>query len=302
MNSSIQIRSLSKRYGSILALDDVSLDVEGPIVMGILGPNGAGKSTLMKLITGILRPTSGSVKINGKNVTDDPRNVLMDVGSLIEQPGFYPYLTGYESLKFVCKIRGLSSRECEEEIERVGRITSSTPYLNRKTGNYSKGMNQRVGIAAAMICDPKILVLDEPTNGLDPKGMKEVREIIKKISRDGEHIVLISTHLLSEAREVCNRVTIINQGHLAYDSTDLNEGGNTITVRFDGEFRQAVLDHPSILQYRTESDRLIVQKSPGATNYDVVRYLVQSGLKVSEVSSYDDLEDRYVRIVSESGN
>lgn len=293
---SISIRKLSKKYGNLQALDGITLNVEEPMVLGILGPNGAGKTTMLKLITGILRPTSGEVLVNGKSVKDDPRNVLMDVGSLIEQPEFYPYLTGYESLRFVCRIRGKSTRECAAEIERVSEITSIGGYLNRKTGDYSRGMKQRLGIAAALICDPKILVLDEPTTGLDPKGMKEIREIIRKISFDEKHIVILSTHLLNEAREVCDRVTIVNNGKLAYDSTELRNN-STLSIKITGDFKGKKINDPSISEYRTEGDRLVIRKSEGYQNHSVIKYLVDSGFQVEEVYTYDNLENEYIRIV-----
>lgn len=297
---SVEIKSLTKHYGSLVALDSISIDIEGPMVLGILGPNGAGKTTMLKLITGILRPTSGEVLVNGRSVRDEPKKVLMDVGSLIEQPEFYPYLTGYESLRFVCRIRGMAADKCDDEIARVSKLTSTTKYLHRRTGNYSRGMKQRLGIAAALICDPKILVLDEPTTGLDPKGMKEIREIIRKISFDGEHIVMLSTHLLNEAREVCDRVTIINNGKLSYDSSDLKDS-KTITVKLTGDFRSLGMNDPSISEYRSEGDRLIIRKMDGYQNHDVIRYLIESGFQVQEVYAYDNLENRYVSIV-ESGS
>lgn len=297
---SISIQSISKNFGSLKALDGVSLDVDEPMVIGILGPNGAGKTTLLKLLTGIMRPSSGKVLVNGKSVIQDPRNVLKDVGSLIEQPEFYPYLTGFESLRFVCKIRGMSSGECESEIKRVAEMTSITTYLERRTGDYSRGMKQRLGLAAALVCDPQILVLDEPTTGLDPKGMKEIREIIRKISREGNHIVILSTHLLSEAREVCDRVTIINQGKLVYDSRDIRDSG-TLMVRVSEIPGKSVINHPSIVEYRTEGNSLIIKKADGSPNHAVVAYLVRNGWKVDEVSGYDDLEDKYISIVGRSG-
>ena len=297
---SISISSVSKRFGSLKALDDVSLDIDEPMVMGILGPNGAGKTTLLKLITGIMRPSSGKILINGRSVANDPKNVLKDVGSLIEQPEFCPYLTGYESLRFVCRIRGMDSSDCEDEIRRVAEMTSIKGYLHRRTGNYSRGMKQRLGIAAAMACDPEILVLDEPTTGLDPKGMKEIRDIISKISREERHIVILSTHLLNEARDVCDRVTIINGGKLAYDSRAVRRS-DIITVRVSKVPENMVINSPFVQEYRTEGGRLIIRKSTGTENHSVVKYLVESGWNVDGVASYDDLEDKYIGIVGKGG-
>lgn len=296
---SISIRSVSKFFGPIKALDGVSMEVDTPLVLGLLGPNGAGKSTLLKLLTGVLRPTSGKVLINGTDVQLNQKKVLSEVGTLLETPQFYPYLTGYESLRFVCLLRGFSKKQCEQEIDRVARLTGSRSYLSRKTGNYSSGMKQRLGIASALLCKPRILVLDEPTSGLDPRGMKEVREIIRNISKEGEHIVILSTHLLSEAREICDKVAIIDQGKLVYES-DRIENENSVTVRLLGDLGSKVLDSPIIEEYRTEWGLLVIKKSPGSKNHDLIKYLMSIGLEVEEISAYNDLEDRYIRIVGDS--
>ncbi len=296
---SISIRNLSKNFGPVQALKDVSLEIDEPMVMGILGPNGAGKTTLLKLATGIMRPSSGKVLINGRNVIGDQKNVLKDVGSLIESPEFYPYLTGYETLRFVCRIRGMSSADCDNEISRVASMTSTKSYLDRRTGNYSRGMKQRLGLAAALVSDPQILVLDEPTTGLDPSGMKQIREIIKEISGEEKHIVILSTHLLNEAREVCDRVTIINNGILAYDSREIGRS-DVIVARIMNRVRDRAINTPYIMEYRTEGDRLVIKKAPGAKNHEIVRYLVDSGWEIDEVTNYDNLEEKYIEIVGDS--
>lgn len=297
--ASVSIRSVSKSFGSLRALDQITIEVDRPKVIGLLGPNGAGKTTLLKLMTGVLHPTSGKVLINGSEVQYNQKKVLSEVGCLLETPEFYPYLTGYESLRFVCRLRGYSKAECEEEVHRVAELTGSTGYLDRKTGQYSSGMKQRLAIASALLCKPEILVLDEPTSGLDPKGMKEVREIIRKLSRDNSHIIILSTHLLNEAQEICDEVAIINKGKLAYQSDKVRDE-STVLVRTSGELGSKVLDSKHIEEYRTEGGKLVIRKTSGTENHDIIRYLNGVGLEVEEITTYSDLEDRYIQIVGKS--
>ncbi|HKJ96312.1 MAG TPA: ABC transporter ATP-binding protein, partial [Thermoplasmataceae archaeon] len=193
MNHDIKVSHLTKKFGNVTAIDNVSIDVNDASCVGLLGPNGAGKSTMMKAITNILKPTSGRIEIGGVHVSSNPKKALKEVGSLVEYPKFYPYLTGLESLYFVCRIKGMKRKECQDEIERVAKLTGVSGYLDKKTGSYSRGMNQRVALSSALLCNPRVLILDEPTFGLDPKGMKEMRQLLKKINGEKESIILLSS-------------------------------------------------------------------------------------------------------------
>lgn len=297
----IELRSLTKRYGNLAAVNNVSLEMKEPGCIGILGPNGAGKTTLMKLMTNISRPDNGTVKINGINVVDEPRKALIGVGSLVEQPEFYTYISGLETLKFVCRVKGMSSRDCEEEIERVIKITEMGSYIHRKTGEFSRGMKQRLGLAVSLLCDPEILILDEPTFGLDPKGMKDIRDLIRRITHDGERLVLLSTHLIYEVRELCNRVIIMNVGATVYDSK-FEDDGKWLMVNLKTVPSNIVLDPRKVIDYRIEGNDIIMKKNPQIENHQILDDLFNMGLKINSAKDYDNLENTYVTIVGRSHN
>jgi len=204
----IQTSGLTKRYKNVVAVDDLSMEIRRGRVYGLLGPNGSGKTTTMGLLLGLLKPTSGTFKLFGS--ADGHEESLQRVGAIIETPSFYPYLSGFQNLRYFQMISGVKS---EEElhilIDRVG-LTGRGDDLFR---TYSSGMKQRLGIAYALLGDPAIVFLDEPTNGLDPEGMIEVRELIKSLG-DGKRTVLLSSHLLYEVEQVCDSVTIIAKGRL----------------------------------------------------------------------------------------
>lgn len=296
MKHTIRIKGLTKKFGSVTALDNVTLDIAESSCVGLLGPNGAGKSTMMKTLTNIVRPTSGKVEIDGINVYANPRRALKDVGSLVEYPKFYPYLTGLESLMFVCRIKGLKKRECLDEIERVAALTGVERYLDKKTGAYSRGMNQRVALSAAMLCNPGILILDEPTFGLDPKGMKDMRELLRRINSEGETIILLSSHLIYEINEVCDRVVIVNGGKIAFDSEKPeSESWMTLTPVAMPPDLGAIT--PFTSEYRVEGKRIVLRKNPGLTNSAVLKGVLEAGLEVESFGEYDTLENIYLSIV-----
>ena len=204
----IQTDGLTKRYKNVVAVDDLSLEIRQGRVYGLLGPNGSGKTTTMGLLLGLLTPTSGTFRLFGS--THGHEESLRRVGAIIESPSFYPYLSGFQNLRYFQMISGgRSEEELEILIDRVG-LAGRGDDLFR---TYSSGMKQRLGIAYALLGDPDIVFLDEPTNGLDPEGMIEVRELIKSLG-DGNRTVLLSSHLLHEVEQVCDSVTIISKGRL----------------------------------------------------------------------------------------
>lgn len=207
--AALTIRGLSKRYGPRSALDGVDLTVEAGEVYGLLGPNGAGKTTLMKALLGLQRPTSGSIEIFGKPVG---RESLADVGALIEVPGLWPTLTGDETLKVHTRLRCVP----EEWIEPALRLVKMTEARGRRVSSYSLGMRWRLGIAVALLARPRLIVLDEPTNGLDPVGIREMRGIIRSLADEGV-AVLIASHQLAEVAQVCDRVQVLCDGRTRYE-------------------------------------------------------------------------------------
>ncbi|MFG2141126.1 ABC transporter ATP-binding protein [Streptomyces sp. NPDC048650] len=209
MPTALTIRDLHKHYGTHRALDGVDLTVQVGEVYGLLGPNGAGKTTLMKALLGLQRPTSGSIEIFDRPVG---RESLADVGALIEVPGLWPTLTADETLKVHAKLRGVP----QEWIEPALRLVKMTEARSRKVGAYSLGMRWRLGIAVALLAKPRLIVLDEPTNGLDPVGIREMRGIIRSLAGEGV-AVLIASHQLAEVAQVCDRVQVLVAGRTRFE-------------------------------------------------------------------------------------
>lgn len=291
----VKLEGVSKKFGQLYALKDVDIDIDGPGCIGILGPNGAGKTTMLKILTNIVKPSAGNALINGISVSEYPARALSTVGALVEQPEFYPYLTAREILSFVIKIKQVKRKE-EDEIRRVSELTSITSYLDRKAGQFSRGMKQRLGLAVALVGDPDILILDEPTFGLDPSGMKSVREIIRELNASKEIIILLSTHLIHEAQEVCDRIVIINQGTVGYDTTN-NISGN---IRIEFEAKPDGIDFPDHLAKNITRDgnSIYLKKNDGTENSEIIRFCQENGLKIKWVTPYNDLEDTYVSITN----
>src|SRR5205807_1188021 len=209
----VETHSLTKRYGSgVLAVDSVDMSVRRGEVYGFLGPNGAGKTTTLRMLLGLIKPTAGTATVAG-HAPGDPAG-LARIGSLIESPGFYPYLSGRENLRVVADLASVSQKRVDEVLD----IVELSSRAGRKFGTYSTGMKQRLGVAAALLKDPDLLILDEPTNGLDPQGMAEMRKLIKDISHS-DRTVLISSHLLGEVEQICDRVGVISNGRLVTQST-----------------------------------------------------------------------------------
>ena len=216
----IEIEKLSKRYRDLVAVNDISFNVAKGEIVGFLGPNGAGKSTTMKIITGFLPASGGTVKVAGVDVFEDPMTVRKSIGYLPEIPPVYPELTVSEYLRFVAKLKKIPKADLQSEIDRVIERLSLEDVHRRLIRNLSKGYQQRTGFAQALLGNPPVLILDEPTVGLDPRQIGEVRELIKELS--GAHTVILSTHILQEVVATCERVVIINRGQIVADNTLAN--------------------------------------------------------------------------------
>ncbi len=205
-------------YGSFTALSNLNLKIEGAKCVGFLGPNGAGKTTTLKLFTDLIRPSSGEALINGSNVHTQKKKALAAVGTLIETPEIYPSLTPREALMMIAETRGVPRGERSKRIEEVLAEVRMTEWLDKRVGKFSKGMKQRICVASAILSDPTIVLLDEPTMGLDPRGMSEVRDIVKSL-KSKDRLVFMSSHILSEVSDVCDEVAMIDHGKLlVYDT------------------------------------------------------------------------------------
>ena len=216
----IEIRNLVKYYGDILAVDNVTFNVQQGEILGFLGPNGAGKTTTMNILTGFLSATSGPVTINGHDILENPYEAKKCIGYLPENPPLYLDMTVIEYLKFVADLKGVAKDVRIRQLAEIMKLTRITDVANRLIKNLSKGYRQRVGIAQALIGNPEVLVLDEPTVGLDPKQIIEIRNLIKELGK--RHTVILSSHILPEVQAVCERVVIINKGAIA--AVDTPEG------------------------------------------------------------------------------
>ncbi|RNB77481.1 ABC transporter ATP-binding protein [Brevibacillus panacihumi] len=215
MNQIVSTRNLSKRYGNVFSVNEVNLSVCEGDIYGFLGPNGAGKTTTLKMLLGLVRPTGGKVKIFGKELEANRRYILQNIGSLIESPSNYEHLTGLENMRVVQRLRDVPDKNVTEALKMV-RLEKQK---DKKVAQYSLGMKQRLGIAMAMLSFPKLLILDEPTNGLDPAGIGEMRELIKSLPQRYGMTILLSSHLLSEIEQMATSVGIIHNGTMLFQGS-----------------------------------------------------------------------------------
>ena len=245
----IEITNLVKRYGDIKAVNGISFTVNDGEVLGFLGPNGAGKSTTMNIITGYLSSTSGSVKVNGHDILEEPDLAKKCIGYLPEMPPLYFDMTVLEYLNFICDLKKVPKNERKEQLASILSMVKIVDMADRLIGNLSKGYKQRVGIAQALVGNPDILILDEPTVGLDPNQILEIRKLIRKLAQ--KHTVILSSHILSEVQAVCDRVVIINKGKVAAIDTitDLStklSGSTKLSLSFKGPEKDVVNNLRSI--------------------------------------------------------
>lgn len=300
MSEMLRIRELTKRFGALTAVDNISLAVDRGEVLGFLGPNGAGKSTTMKMVTGFLPPTSGTAEVCGFDVTRDPIEVKRRVGYLPEGAPLYEDMTPLAFLNFVSEVRGTAAAERARAIERAAGLINIADVMHQPIGTLSKGYKRRVGLAQAIIHDPEVLILDEPTDGLDPNQKHEVRELIAKMAED--KAIVISTHLLEEVEAVCTRAVIISRGSIVTDGTPeallaRSHYHNAVTVRTgiaDAEAVAAALqtveqiDRIEAGERDAQSAKLVAVPANGA----VILPLVTQALHANELSVYEISAER----------
>ena len=256
----IKISHLVKNYGNFCAVDDISFEVAKGEVVGFLGPNGAGKSTTMNMVTGYLSSTSGTVTIGGVDILDDPLNAKRLIGYLPEQPPLYPDMTVAEYLSFAYDLKGCTFNR-EKHIGEICDVVKITDVKNRLIKNLSKGYKQRVGIAQALVGNPPVIIFDEPTIGLDPKQIIEIRNLIRSLGKN--HTVILSTHILSEVQSVCDRIVIINEGKIIADEkteniTQVVEDHRRYAVKIAGPQREvaaALRAIPGVLSVEVTGER-----------------------------------------------
>ena len=309
----IKAENLVKRYGSNYALNDVSFEIGEGEIVGLLGPNGAGKSTAMNILTGYLSSTSGSAYVNGINILDDPIEAKKHIGFLPEQPPVYPDMTVLEYLSFVYELKG-TKLDRDAHIDEILSVVKLTDVKDRLIKNLSKGYKQRVGIAQALIGDPKVVIFDEPTVGLDPKQILEVRNLIRNLGK--RHTVILSTHILAEVQAVCERVIIINKGKIIADErtedlTKTIEDGYHYEVRICAPSGQVLPALKRISGVRgaeftgAKDQEANVYLVESAGNTDVRRAIfnvcVQNGwVMLGLAPTGTDLESIFIRLVDRS--
>lgn len=211
----ILTKNLSKKYKKTMSVDGVNLSVNKGEIFGFLGPNGAGKTTTIRMLLGLIKPTKGEIELFGQDFTKNRTKILQRIGSLVESPSYYGNLTGFENLEAVRRLRGLSQKRVTQVLE----VVRLNKVANRLVKEYSLGMKQRLGIAAALLSEPELLILDEPTNGLDPAGIQEIRELIKELPHQNGMTVLVSSHLLSEIDQMATQVGIITEGKMIFQDS-----------------------------------------------------------------------------------
>ena len=311
---SITAENLTKHYGSFTALSNLNLNIEGSKCVGFLGPNGAGKTTTLKIFTDMIRASEGRALINGIDVHLNKKKALGSVGALIESPEIYPALTPREALSMVAEIRGLPHAEARKKIEETVAEVKMNEWLDKKVGKFSKGMKQRINIAAALLSDPEVILLDEPTTGLDPRGQAEVRDIVKDLKKKNR-LVFMSSHLLNEVQEICDEVAMIDHGKLiVYDrlsnvtkrfSTD---GENVVEVELSRDIDEqslkmniASLANVSSVE-RLDSKKVRVHFSGGIQNQEkLLSDLV--AMKIGMISfrpSASALEETYLSLIKDT--
>ena len=299
----LEIKDVYKSLGKMEIIKGISLSVAGGEIFGFLGPNGAGKTTTIKMMVGLIYPDKGSIHIDGVNIIEDGNAARNKIGAVVENPEMYNYLSGMANLKIIAEIRKISQKDIDDVVE----LVKLSERINDKVGKYSLGMKQRLGLACSLLSKPKLLILDEPTNGLDPSGIIEFRNIIKQTVKETGTTVFISSHILSEVQQLCTSVAFIDNGEIkAIESISQNNNENeteTLCIK-TGSINQVldVLQSIDSVQkvFQQEFEYTVVtQKNASAK---IIKKLIESNIDVYEVfKKYDSLEQRYMELV-EGGN
>lgn len=303
MRNIVEVKNLSKTFGRLQAVNDLSFTIKEGDVYGFLGQNGAGKSTTIRMLLGLIKPTSGEVYINGKEFNNHRNECLSQIGAVIERPDLYTYLSGYDNLRFFARLSDKSITE--DRIHEVLEVVGLKGREQDKVKGYSQGMKQRLGIAVALVHNPQLLMLDEPTNGLDPQGIVEMRELIISLGRDYGKTILISSHLLHEIEQVATRMIIINKGKKIVEGNveellkpeetlmeiSIAPDENTMDVLGSSEWQQYVVEQ--------NATSLIFKMHPEKTPA-LNRFLVERGVQVAEIRSRHSLEDYFISLTNKA--
>jgi ABC-2 type transport system ATP-binding protein len=312
----IEVRGLTKVFGQHVAVKDITFSVEKGEVVGFLGPNGAGKTTTMNMLTGYLSPSEGSASVGGHDVLEEPVEVKRLIGYLPENPPLYPEMTVAQYLRFVARIKQTPAAGRRSDLERVTELTGITDMRDRVVRNLSKGYKQRVGLAQALLGSPPVLILDEPTIGLDPRQIIEIRNLVRELGK--EHTIVLSSHVLPEVTAVCSRVIIINKGRIVASDTIANlsrklAGGSGLTIRFEGPEPAALTEIRAIPEVAKASsmgsretgtfDVRVQARGSADVRRQVAHALGRAGCTILLMRAADiDLEDIFIQVTREEGD
>jgi len=295
----IEIKGLTKKFKDVKAVDELSLNVNKGDIFGFLGPNGAGKSTTIRMLLTLIRPNEGTIRLFGKSLNEERDLILQDVGAIVEKPDFYNYLSAYKNLEILGRISGreVSSNRIMEILEIVGLKERRTS----KVKTYSHGMKQRLGIAQALLHDPELIILDEPTTGLDPQGMKEIRDLIIHLRDEKNKTIFLSSHLLSEVEQIANRMIIINKGKTVVEGFVrdlLNSAELKVTIEVDTIDSAKQLISQSRWSDKIDSikNNKLILNLPSEEIAELNKYFVENNISVSAVIPTRSLEEYFLKI------
>ncbi|NMA57625.1 ABC transporter ATP-binding protein [Clostridium cochlearium] len=295
----LEVDNISKHIGGRPIIRSISFNIKEGEIFGFLGPNGAGKTTTIRMLTGLIHPNEGKIKIMGHDLKKEREKALSYVGAVIENPELYNYLSGRENLMQICRIRKISKAKLEEIIH----LVNLENKINQKVKKYSLGMKQRLGLAASLLSNPKLLILDEPTNGLDPNGILQFRDIIRTVTKKYKTSVFISSHILSEVEQICSKVAFINKGILqcieSIDNIDyIVEKETFILIPKDINLAKTLLPNIDLIHHYKVIDNKIYIEIDKNSSYRVIKELVEVNVDIKEFyKEHKVLEERYMELM-----
>lgn len=304
METVLQVKNLTKRFRNLVAVDNLELTVNRGDIFGFLGPNGAGKSTTIRMMLSLIYPDKGEVLLFGKPLKKNFKEVLKNVGAIVEKPDFYLYLSAYKNLEILAKLYGISPSK--KQIMEILELVGLEKRYKSKVKTFSHGMKQRLGIAQALLHDPELIILDEPTSGLDPHGMKEVRDLITRLARDKGKTIFLSSHLLNEIELIANRMVIINKGKTVIEGnvSDLLDKSNADYVFALEDTNKGIkvlteLNYTSGIDFEVQRDEVIV-KSKRIPVQELNKIFIQNNVDVLSFFPRRTLEEYFLSITQES--
>jgi len=296
LDTVLSIKNLTKKYGRITAVNDLSLEIKKGTIFGLLGPNGSGKTTTLGVILDVINHTSGEYQWFGETPSKEHRK---KIGAILETPIFYPYLSAIDNLKIVANIKQVSTDNIDNVLQQVDLFERR----NDKFKTYSLGMKQRLSIASALLCNPTVMILDEPTNGLDPQGIAEIRNLIIEIAKDGKTIILAS-HLLDEVQKVCSHFAVLKKGKMIYTGLveDVSKGEETVEVSAEEENIEELLkNYKGIKSVKPDHNKWIISLHDGHNSKTLNTYLIANDVVVSHlVSQKKSLEKQFLEVLAAS--